>query len=165
LPILEEINRTPVSPQLLGDAQRGGEGIDLTINDGSGLSSRLSGEVLVSAVSVFEFIIPYVRYRTDIHATPVFNLQSEGASRVPVQKQETNPSMDWGVFGPQDVTNMRTGLDRAWNCLAPERRTPEAMDILAAVIVHWATLGERDPIQLSSHALQAAIREAPHGAL
>lgn len=80
---------------------------------------------------------------------------------MPVQKQETNPSMDWGVFGPREVTNMRTLLDRAWNCLPPERRTLEAMDILAAVIVRLATNGERDPIQLSSHALQAAIREAP----
>ena len=66
-----------------------------------------------------------------------------------------------GVFEPQDVTNMRTDLDRAWNSLAPERRTPEAMDIMAAVIVHLATQGERDPVQLSTQALQAAIREAP----
>jgi len=87
---------------------------------------------------------------------------------VPVQKPETNPLMEWGVFGPQDVTNVRTGLDRAWNCLPPAHRTPEAMDILAAVIVHLATQGECDPIQLSSdafQALQAAIREAPRGAL
>jgi hypothetical protein len=42
------------------------------------------------------------------------------------------------------------------------------MDILAAVIVHLATQGECDPIQLSSdtfQALQAAIREVPLGAL
>jgi hypothetical protein len=39
------------------------------------------------------------------------------------------------------------------------------MDTLAAVIVHLAAQGERDPIQLSAHALQAAIREVPHGAL
>jgi transposase-like protein len=31
--------------------------------------------------------------------------------------------------------------NRSWNSLAPERRTPEAMDIMAAVIVHLATQG------------------------
>ena len=41
----------------------------------------------------------------------------------------------------------------------------EAMDIMAAVIVHLATQGERDPVQLSTQALQAAIREVPRGAL
>jgi transposase-like protein len=55
--------------------------------------------------------------------------------------------------------------NRSWNSLAPERRTPEAMDIMAAVIVHLATQGERDPVQLSTQALQTAIREAPRGAL
>jgi hypothetical protein len=70
-----------------------------------------------------------------------------------------------GVFEPEDVANLRSGLDRAWNALPFERRTMVNMDILAAEIVRVATLGEHDPVRLADHALKAIMPEVVSGAL
>jgi hypothetical protein len=74
------------------------------------------------------------------------------------KNEETHTAAEGGVFDPDDVTRMRSGLDHAWDSLTPERRTPENMDILAAAIVHLATGGERDPVQLSALALRAVMQ-------
>jgi hypothetical protein len=60
-----------------------------------------------------------------------------------------------GVFAPEDLAVLRASFDRAWNVVPPEGRIPENMDVMAAAIMRAATSGERDPIRLSGHALEA----------
>jgi hypothetical protein len=79
-------------------------------------------------------------------------------TKMPAENEEMHAATEWGVFGPEDVTRMRSGLDRAWDSLPPERRTPENMDTLAAAIVRLAKPGERDPVQLSTLALKAVMQ-------
>ena len=77
----------------------------------------------------------------------------------------SNAAVEAGVFEPEDVACLRSGLDQAWNSLPPERRTIANMDILAAEIVRVAMDSERDPVRLSAQALNAVIPEVPCGAL
>jgi hypothetical protein len=74
------------------------------------------------------------------------------------QNSPVTTELQCGVFDPEDVTNMRSSLDQAWNSLPLERRTPANMNALAAAIVHLATQGERDPVQLSALALRATMQ-------
>jgi hypothetical protein len=60
---------------------------------------------------------------------------------------------------------LRAALDRAWEFLAPKRRTDANREALAAVIARLAARGERDPGQLSIRALRAILPEAPLEAL
>jgi hypothetical protein len=73
------------------------------------------------------------------------------------ETEETNARIDWGVFGPEDLAVMRSGLDQAWASLPPECRTLANREGLAAAIVHLAADGERDPVHLSAFALGAIM--------
>jgi hypothetical protein len=85
---------------------------------------------------------------------------SQTASRPEMPALHPEVRTDWGLFAPEDVANMRSGLDRAWNAIPPESRTLENMDATAATVVRLATLGERDPVRLSMRALKVILREA-----
>jgi hypothetical protein len=76
------------------------------------------------------------------------------------ETEETNTRIDWGIFGPEDLAAMRSGLDQAWTSLAPEGRTLANRDVLAAAIIRVAARGERDPVHLSALALRAIMPES-----
>jgi len=84
---------------------------------------------------------------------------------MPAETEETNTGIEGGVFGPEDLTAMRSRLDQAWTSLPPEGRTLANRDALAAAILFLATHGERDPVHLHALASRAIMPDALHGAL
>ena len=113
----------------------------------------LSGESVVTAAE-----------RCAINRTTAFRWRHRFLSALNLDK----PTSLSGIVEADEtfvLESFKGKRNRSWNSSRAGTPDAEAMDIMAAVIVHLATQGERDPVQLSTQALQAAIREVPRGAL
>jgi hypothetical protein len=58
-----------------------------------------------------------------------------------------------GAFDPVTLDLLRGVLDEAWGSLRPEQRAQGSKSLLAAIILKLAANGERDPVQLRTHAV------------